>query len=375
MRSSWGIFMNNKLITLIPIASSILLGAAHGGPTGPTITMEDRLSYAIISPGLKGYVTNISFAVTFKNRKSTNYVKIYKYKPLTKEYLLIKTFDTSNTVILSETFDVVEPYTKKEYQDCGLAGPRFVFEVQFSTWKFERYFDTSYRDYETTETIITNKVRDKEFFGSSSVYYYDGFNDYSKTINETFKLTDYAKEAFYEFNSQNYIDINQAIFTNHITNEDETTFSAQLTYSNAYFELYDAHNYFPYLHYSENDPRVIVLGELVNYSGGLGFSVKDNLYIDPLTRITYRTNKVGRIKTSKLFLPVGVKRKESEVEEANRFSIYAERVGYSKSKLRFDFDMSDFAPGLIGECATSDYCVQFESTEPDFEIGEETTYD
>ena len=363
--------MNNKKLLIIPIAAtSLLLGAK---PDVTPVTFLDKFHYAIISPGQKGYLTNISFNVSFSTINSANYVQIYKFKPLTLEYILIGEYQNKNFVI-NETLDVLEPYTKQDYSECGLLGPRFFFKIQFNNYVLERYFDTKYRDYENTETLDFYEKDSRLLPGSVSAFYYDGANDYKTTIEEAFTTTSYTQDALYEFDNQNYIDFDRAIFSNSIK-KDNKTFKVQLTSSGAYLEINDVNNYFPNLHLSRTDSTVIILGELIPFKDGMGFKVTDNLYIDPLTRITYRTNRIGRIKVNRLYFPIGVKRKESEVSDANQIKIFVERAGYSKSRLKFTFNMGDFGHDIIGDCATNEYCVQFDNSEPNFDIGDQVIYD
>ena len=120
--------MSNKTLAILPITTILLSGAKAGLPIQPPVG-NDRLEYALISSGLKGYETNISLLASFSTKSKVNEVEVYKIKPVNLEYLLVTSLSAGNNISISTQVNVIEPYTKEEYNKVGLSGPRFKIVV------------------------------------------------------------------------------------------------------------------------------------------------------------------------------------------------------------------------------------------------------
>ena len=95
--------------------------------------------------------------------------------------------------------------------------------------------------------------------------------------------------------------------------------------------------------------------------------IDEDLYIDPSTREMYRSQKSGLIKTNKLYFPISF---PSEFNDTlNYFSIFVKGLGLNKETLVTRLDLGKLSSNMIGDCATSSYCVSSYFDDPDFSLG------
>ena len=371
--------MNNKLLIALPI-TTLLLCSMNGSnafnedkahPLVARPAYNNYFDYIIVGAALFGYQTNIYYEASFKTASAINKVEILKYKPLTKDFISIHTYTSSSSRAFKNSVLADEIYTQKEYEDVGMIGPAFLFKVTSSEGTRSHVVYSYCRDYNNPITYSPNK-NEQSVRGDNIIYYYNGQTDEINTTYEFAKFTDYAKDATYEFDSQNFIYETEPLFYAAVSND--YNFIPEFIYSPAYLKMVDTNNYFPYLHQSNSDPTILIRGEFFKtdtYSNNLSFRLNDSLYIDPSTRLTFKSKKTGLVKTKKLFFPLGSKLIGNPEDEANRFYVVAERGGASKSIFSIPIKISSFSTSLIGDCPTSEYCIQMEESVPDFSLLEE----
>ena len=365
--------MKDKLlISFLPITSILLLGA-KANPNieiNTEISYQDKVDKIIIGAGEKGYLTDIYFSASFRSagiNTNKNTIKVYKLNPLVDKYELIKTFETTKRRI-EEKFQALELFDASEYASRDYYGPIFRFNITCLNQKSSQYFDAYLTSpYDEKDALNSYLSNSNTLISENNIFSYYGKEEFESFVSESFFVTDMMERKIYDFDAQNYLDFLANIISSKVNTSlfDISSF----TYSDAYLFLLDMNNYFPHLH-SERNSAINIKGKIVAVDDGYGFEITDNLYIDPTTRLTYFEHLEGTIKTKKLYFPVNVANMPVVNEVANRAFIFINRVGLSKSKLVLGVDFNSFMDGLIGECATSDYCIKVEPTIPDFEIGE-----
>ncbi len=365
--------MSNKVISLFPIATIILLGANVESRSTKALN-EDMLQVAIIGASEMGYKTDVSIIVSFKKASTQNKVKIYKYKPLDRVYYQIRESKRILQNLYTDEFTITENYTYQQYRDVGLFGPRFYIELISSSQTLTYYFDGRYRrDFSSMPIIDTYDKEGEQFVSDANILLYKGKTDNREYVSEAFELTEYAKDALYEFDHQNKIDISEPLLTSKLVDSD-LSLSLPLTCASTYLTFNDENKYLPYLHRSASSNLVTVLASLISDKQGSYFELNTDLYIDPNTRYVYFDEGEGRIKTKKLYFPLGIKKKENVDKTTNQFILHLDRVGFSKSRLTLTMNLGEFQNAIIGDCVTSDFCVTYEYSEPNFEIGEEIVF-
>ena len=125
----------------------------------------------------------------------------------------------------------------------------------------------------------------------------------------------------------------------------------RLSYTSAYLTFVDTNNFFPNIPLNDNTKSVPL--EIVYDSGNrYYFTFKDLMYVEPNTLMMSLEEKEGFKKTKYFYLP----RNKSEELNNMQFEIVAYELGHNKSTIIIKPKL-DIYRHLIGDCATSDYCV------------------
>ncbi len=359
--------MKNKVF-LLPLSTLLLCSGNQSDIRLPNddFMFADTFDFVCVGASLDGYPIDISFAASFSSLNQNRLIEVHKLNPITIKYALIEIVE-ANQRIVYKTFTFNENYTLSDYQKIGLDGPRFKFLIKDGKNELvSKIFDTKSINY---EDIVHYDVGDSSLIRSEkNIFYYDGKRDYKSFLNEVFTFSEYVKAKEYDFNYQNSIDISSSLLESKL-NYRQRNVRLDFESRNCYITMNDVNNYFPYLHVSNEDPTVVVFGEIYNLKSGVGFRINDNLFIDPTTRITYREKKRGLVRTNMLYFPLGVKRASNA--EGNKFTLTLGKCGFSKSALHIDFNIGNFSNTLIGDCATSSFCVTSYPSNPDFSFNEE----
>lgn len=344
---------------------------------GPTVTdvytYNCDVDYLIIGAVHLGATTQVYFGTSFDNRgllTASNKIKIDKRNPLTGEFYNVYSKATK-AMKIDDSFTDLEIFSYNEYKSAGMYGPQFRFEIESSKLSNTKYHATKiYTTYDERDPLNSYSDSDGVLTSDDNIYVYDARSGRVKNLSEKFHVYDEFENKIYEFDDQNYFKFDKKLITTSLDLPFDINITPKIIPTSSNIMLNDVNNYFPNLRKSSYNPVIRIYGNLINYDGGYGFEITDKLYIDPNTRLTYLNKTSDLILTKKLYFPSNASLIEVRSEEANRVFIFIEHAGLSHSRVILGADFSNFSNSLLGDCATSMYCVKSEPTNPDFEIGE-----
>lgn len=356
---------SKTLILSLPTLSLLL-------SSSPTIAKASTFEYSYanqldmlqVSAVAINSVTKISAIFSFSNANPpTRQFTLHRLNPNTNEYDSIESKKTSGKVAKLE-FDYVETLSATSFIIKGYNGPRFKISYRVALSSKTVEFDTNFcSDTRYGRKINTYHSEENIIESSYNGRYIDNTKGIDTYFAEEIEITDYVKDAIYDFDSQNYIDPSFKLFKFHHA---PLIYNPIFCYDETYLFFNDRYSVFNNLH--ETTPTVTLKGRLeLGEDDFYHFVINEDLYIDPSTRVMYRTPKNGLIKTNKLYFPISF---PSEFNDSlNYFSIFVKGLGLNKETLVTRLDLGKLSDNMIGDCATSSYCVSSYFDDPDFSLG------
>ncbi len=308
--------------------------------------------------------STIDFAASFVNKSFSqkHTFTLSRLNPKTNEYDVIG----EKTLIgkaVSTTFEYVETISSSFFLVKGMNGPRFKISFNIGILVFEPTFDANFgSETRYAKRLYTYHSDKTNISSSSNAIYINESTEENSTFIENYNLSDEVVNSLYEFNNQNYFDPSFPLFSYIAPNN---IFKKDFYYDETFIFFEDKHNAFPYLRNQYGYVKVIGKLEKKNYF--YNFVIDEDLYIDPLTRITYRTPINSYLKVNKLFFPFEIASEFNKTD--NYLTLFVYGAGYNRETIVSRFDLGLLSTNILGDCATSSYCVSAISSDADFSIG------
>ncbi len=355
-------------ISLLLLISSIFLSSCASSKSSEveaaTYRYQNQIDIVQISAIEINRKSSIDFAASFisKSFSQKHTFTLSRLNPKTNEYDVIG----EKTLIgkaVSTTFEYVETISSSFFLVKGMNGPRFKISFKIGILVSEPTFDANFgSETRYAKRLYTYHSDKRNISSSSNAIYLNESNEENLTFNENYNLSDEVVNSLYEFNNQNYFDPSFPLFSYSAPNN---ILKKDFYYDETFIFFEDKHNAFPYLRNQYGYVKVI--GKLEMNNNFYNFVIDEDLYIDPLTRITYRTPNDSYLKVNKLFFPFEIASDFNKTE--NYLTIFVYGAGYNRETIISRFDLGLLSTNILGDCATSSYCVSAVSSDADFSLG------
>lgn len=323
------------------------------GPGGIAFNYADDFDYLLIPAFKKGVDETIKYRISFSNIKTRNVVITCRYSMLNNSWKELYTgIFTERTAVGEFTFS--HPFQSLGYDiDVRIMVKEGSYNLINKTHVAKTYDE---------KILNRSNIVNRRFTTSDCIYTYT-HTEGSKYNHESYLFS--GLDSPYALNYGYVLNLTKFNFTFSFPYYEEFTSTKAVLYIKNYNHVFDDMDPDPVTQNvtlplrAKQNPR-----SLAYY-----FYFKEKYYVDPLTQRMSKEYKEGYVNTSFFFFP-----KDFAITSNNySFTLALGDVGYAKNYSSLGFSIST-DKSLVGLCGEGTYCVNSETSTPDFELGETVTY-
>ena len=356
-----------KYLFALPLCALLLLGASKGKiDTSPLTEIDvstfrpnysNNVDYFVISAVKKDTPTSFIYCFSTSSLSSLE-IDLYFVDTKSEVEQLIHTSNVSRGRILRGSFTYLETNNESYYSNNDWGGPSFKAVFKYGTNTITKTYKARYSlktyNYATLDDKEATLVSDDSIMVAS---YMRG----TAYLSESFKFAIISDEIDLTGDNSLGLDFSYLELLNcPITGVSFPTYNSSMT-------LVDMHGHF------RDDVKehggVPYPGEFVLDGNYLKYDHTPTYYIDPVTRIIYKDNAVGRLLTKRVYYPLGAYQTKmaSEYKDFPGYLITTASFGFSKVSISAVLSIYISSDNLIGACYSSGYCITSTESRSDIE--------